>query len=63
MLECACEAFLEKGCDLWVCLRVTGFWYSPECEYVRECLLRGQLDVNGTVKLRLYKGSGTQLLL
>jgi argininosuccinate synthase len=41
-----------------VFLRVAGFWYSPECEYVRECLLRGQSDVNGKVKLRLYKGSG-----
>ncbi|CAB3372562.1 Hypothetical predicted protein [Cloeon dipterum] len=34
-----------------------GFWFSPECNYVRDCLLRGQNDVNGKVKVRLFKGS------
>jgi argininosuccinate synthase len=35
-----------------------GFWFSPECAFVRETLLRGQNDVTGKVKLRLFKGAG-----
>lgn len=34
-----------------------GFWYSPECEYVRETLAISQRFVNGTVKVKLFKGS------
>ncbi|KAL6264580.1 hypothetical protein P5V15_004682 [Pogonomyrmex californicus] len=33
-----------------------GFWFSPECDFVRECILHSQRYVNGTVRLQLYKG-------
>ena len=33
-----------------------GFFFSPESQYVRSCIPPSQLTVNGTVKLKLYKG-------
>ncbi|XP_067929140.1 argininosuccinate synthase-like [Watersipora subatra] len=33
-----------------------GFWYSPECEYTRECIDKSQKFVDGNVTLDLYKG-------
>ncbi|KAL0112319.1 hypothetical protein PUN28_011983 [Cardiocondyla obscurior] len=33
-----------------------GFWFSPECDFVRVCIQHSQRDVNGTVRLQLYKG-------
>ncbi|KAK2574997.1 hypothetical protein KPH14_008752 [Odynerus spinipes] len=34
-----------------------GFWFSPECDFVRESIERSQKYVTGIVKLKLYKGS------
>lgn len=36
-----------------------GFYFSPECQYIRGCIPPSQITVNGTVKLSLYKGSVT----
>ncbi|NXC88426.1 ASSY synthase, partial [Cercotrichas coryphoeus] len=33
-----------------------GFWHSPECEFVRECIGRSQEPVLGTVRLSVFKG-------
>ncbi|EFN88795.1 argininosuccinate synthase [Harpegnathos saltator] len=34
-----------------------GFWFSPECNFVRESILLSQRYVNGTVRLQLYRGN------
>ena len=34
-----------------------GFWFSPECDYVRECVAQSQHCVEGSVNLLIYKGS------
>ena len=34
----------------------TGFWYSPEGNFVRECLAKSQENVEGIVQLQVYKG-------
>jgi argininosuccinate synthase len=39
----------------------SGFWFSPEMEFVMAAVERSQEDVTGTVRLRLYKGSVTVL--
>ncbi|NXP61831.1 ASSY synthase, partial [Chloropsis cyanopogon] len=33
-----------------------GFWHSPECEFLRECIGRSQEPVAGTVRLSVFKG-------
>ncbi|KAF8774164.1 Argininosuccinate synthase like protein [Argiope bruennichi] len=33
-----------------------GLWFSPEASYLRSCLQLSQKDVNGTVRVHLYKG-------
>ncbi|XP_061460109.1 argininosuccinate synthase isoform X2 [Rhineura floridana] len=34
-----------------------GFWYSPECEYLRHCIVRSQDLVEGKVRVSVLKGS------
>lgn len=34
-----------------------GFWFSPECNFVRNSIQYSQKYVNGTVRLQLYKGN------
>jgi argininosuccinate synthase len=34
----------------------TGFWYSPEGNFVRECLAKSQENVEGIVQMQVYKG-------
>lgn len=34
----------------------TGYWYSPEADYVRFCLDKSQENVLGKVTLNLFKG-------
>ncbi|XP_012215769.1 argininosuccinate synthase isoform X2 [Linepithema humile] len=34
-----------------------GFWFSPECDFVRESIQYSQKYVNGVVKLQLYRGN------
>lgn len=34
-----------------------GFFFSPESEYVRSCIPASQKTVNGTVRVKLYKGN------
>ncbi|PWN37493.1 argininosuccinate synthase [Meira miltonrushii] len=34
-----------------------GYFYSPECNYVRACIIPSQVTVNGKVRLSLYKGN------
>ncbi|KAL3870632.1 hypothetical protein ACJMK2_038680 [Sinanodonta woodiana] len=34
-----------------------GFWFSPECDFTRWCINRSQELVEGTVTVKLYKGS------
>jgi len=36
-----------------------GFWFSPEMELLRETIAATQRNVNGTVRLKLYKGNCT----
>ena len=36
-----------------------GYWYSPECELMRKVITETQEPVNGTARLRLYKGNAT----
>ncbi|NXV87291.1 ASSY synthase, partial [Calonectris borealis] len=33
-----------------------GFWHSPECEFLRQCIGRSQEAVAGTVRLSVFKG-------
>ena len=33
-----------------------GFWYSPECEFVRDCIAKSQESVEGKVQLKVFKG-------
>lgn len=33
-----------------------GFWYSPECDFVRQCIDRSQECVEGKVQLSVFKG-------
>ncbi|NWU65249.1 ASSY synthase, partial [Pterocles burchelli] len=33
-----------------------GFWHSPECEFLRQCIGRSQEAVTGTVRLSVFKG-------
>ncbi|KAK6305291.1 hypothetical protein J4Q44_G00240710 [Coregonus suidteri] len=33
-----------------------GFWYSPECEFVRHCIDKSQENVEGKVQLSVFKG-------
>ncbi|NXL61216.1 ASSY synthase, partial [Chordeiles acutipennis] len=33
-----------------------GFWHSPECEFLRQCIGRSQEAVLGTVRLSVFKG-------
>jgi argininosuccinate synthase len=34
-----------------------GYWFSPEMEILKKAIDETQKDVNGTVRLKLYKGS------
>lgn len=34
-----------------------GFWFSPECEFTRFCISKSQECVDGTVTVKVYKGS------
>ena len=36
-----------------------GYWYSPECDLLRKIVAETQEPVNGSAKLRLYKGNAT----
>ena len=40
-------------------LAYNGFWYSPEMELLRNTISDSQKNVNGTVRLELYKGNCT----
>ncbi|XP_040915761.1 argininosuccinate synthase [Toxotes jaculatrix] len=33
-----------------------GFWYSPECDFVRNCIVKSQENVEGKVQLSVFKG-------
>uniref|UniRef100_A0A8C6PHA8 Argininosuccinate synthase n=1 Tax=Nothobranchius furzeri TaxID=105023 RepID=A0A8C6PHA8_NOTFU len=33
-----------------------GFWYSPECDFVRHCIAKSQENVEGKVQLSIFKG-------
>lgn len=35
---------------------LSGFWYSPECEFVRHCINKSQENVEGKVQLSVFKG-------
>ncbi|KAF6123135.1 argininosuccinate synthase 1 [Phyllostomus discolor] len=34
----------------------TGFWHSPECEFVRHCIAKSQERVEGKVTVSVFKG-------
>lgn len=34
-----------------------GFWYSPECEYLRNCIDISQQFVDGVVTVSVFKGA------
>ncbi|KAM4634650.1 argininosuccinate synthase [Polymixia lowei] len=37
-------------------LLYNGFWYSPECEFVRHCIEKSQENVEGKVQMSVFKG-------
>lgn len=39
-----------------VSFHFSGFWYSPECEFVRHCINKSQENVEGKVQLSVFKG-------
>lgn len=39
-----------------ISLSSSGFWYSPECEFVRHCINKSQQNVEGKVQLSVFKG-------
>lgn len=51
-----------KTCCVFVLIFVmfsfltSGFWYSPECDFVRHCIDKSQENVEGKVQLSVYKG-------
>ena len=50
---------LPNTCKMVSCLSVKpsflGFWFSPECEFVRSCIERSQEAVEGSVFVKLFK--------
>ncbi|XP_060768967.1 argininosuccinate synthase isoform X2 [Neoarius graeffei] len=40
----------------FVGMKSRGFWYSPECEFVRHCIVKSQENVEGKVQLSVFKG-------
>lgn len=34
----------------------SGFWHSPECEFVRHCIAKSQERVEGKVQVSVFKG-------
>lgn len=36
-----------------------GFWFSPEFDFIRQCVDESQKCVNGTVRVSLLKGLGS----
>jgi argininosuccinate synthase len=38
-----------------------GFWFSPEMDFLRAAIDQSQMNVTGTVRIRLYKGGVTVL--
>jgi len=34
-----------------------GFWFSPECDYMRECISKSQENVDGSVYIAVFKGN------
>ncbi|XP_070581864.1 argininosuccinate synthase-like [Ptychodera flava] len=48
---------LKQGLSLRFSEQVyNGFWYSPECDFIRHCIAKSQEGVEGTVKVSVYKG-------
>ncbi|KAK0140777.1 Argininosuccinate synthase [Merluccius polli] len=37
-------------------LLYNGFWYSPECVFVRDCIAKSQESVEGKVQMSVFKG-------
>jgi argininosuccinate synthase len=35
---------------------ILGFWFSPECDYLRKCIDYSQEDVDGVVTVSVFKG-------
>lgn len=44
----------QKMADFVYC----GFWFSPEFDFIRQCVDISQKCVNGTVRVSLFKGQG-----
>lgn len=38
------------------CFLPSGFWHSPECEFVRHCIAKSQERVEGKVQVSVFKG-------
>lgn len=48
----------ELKCTVYVMLSsvlAAGFWYSPECDFVRHCIATSQVNVEGKVQLSVFK--------
>ncbi|CAO2605153.1 Argininosuccinate synthase [Lemmus lemmus] len=53
----------REVCKIKLCLGLkfadlvyTGFWHSPECEFVRHCIAKSQEWVEGKVQVSVFKG-------
>lgn len=47
--------YFSKVC-IHMSLPSAGFWYSPECDFVRDCITKSQEHVEGKVQLSVFKG-------
>uniref|UniRef100_A0A7N8WRF6 Argininosuccinate synthase n=1 Tax=Mastacembelus armatus TaxID=205130 RepID=A0A7N8WRF6_9TELE len=48
---------IKRGLDIKFAEFVyNGFWYSPECEFLRHCIAMSQVNVEGKVQLSIFKG-------
>lgn len=44
------------GSSVPSCPFPSGFWHSPECEFVRHCIAKSQERVEGKVQVSVFKG-------
>lgn len=64
MLEWHALVLAPKTLSTWACRQSltetphspTGFWHSPECEFVRDCIAKSQERVEGKVQVSVFKG-------
>ncbi len=51
--------FRDQLMPRYAALMYRGYWFSPECALMRKIIEETQEPVNGTARIRLYKGNAT----